>query len=180
MKNFTEITNSLIYKANKIVGKEHIFVTIKLNNECKNKFQSFSITGSIYEAKKPKEDKYYISGGCIHEDILKHFPQFKQFIDLHLADVCGYPMFALENGFYHLKNGFTTTLVDDINFKKQFCDCYRIDEKHFEILKASKNAIDFAYNLIELGICNVWEQQAVKAISDLEQLTNKKFIIENV
>lgn len=41
-------------------------------------------------------------GGCCHDIILKYFPQFSDLAALHLSDIDGAPMYALENGFYHL------------------------------------------------------------------------------
>lgn len=40
--------------------------------------------------------------GAGHVEILKHFPQFADLAALHLCDIDGAPMHALENGFYHL------------------------------------------------------------------------------
>lgn len=45
---------------------------------------------------------YYQGGGAAHELILQHFPQFADLAALHLADVDGSPMYAVENGFYHM------------------------------------------------------------------------------
>lgn len=41
-------------------------------------------------------------GGAGHDVILKHFPGFADLAALHLSDIDGAPMYALENGFYHL------------------------------------------------------------------------------
>lgn len=40
------------------------------------------------------------SGGACHDAILKHRPDFADLADLHLSDVDGYPMHALENAWY--------------------------------------------------------------------------------
>lgn len=173
-------TNNLIYKTNKVIGNEHIFVTIRLNDECKNGHQDFAITGDIYEANKPKKDKYFISGGCIHEDILKHFPEFKIFIDLHLCDYKGIPMHAAENGFYYLKNGFNNNPVNSDEFINKFCKYYRISKKQFNALKNSENVLQYSILLLKLGVLKQWEKQASKAIKLLEQLTGNEFLIDSV
>jgi hypothetical protein len=81
-------TNSLIYKTskeisvinnngNKTTGK--IYVKIRLDDQCKNGHQDFAITGDIY-AGSGKADRNHLTGGCIHEEIVKHFSSFKSFI----------------------------------------------------------------------------------------------------
>ncbi len=50
-------SNALRHTATKTVGNEVITVKIRLNDECKNGHQDFSITGDIYEAGKPMADK---------------------------------------------------------------------------------------------------------------------------
>lgn len=58
------MTNSLVFKTNKIVDNEHIYITIRLDDECKNGKEDFAITGDIYEAHKPKIDRYHLSGAA--------------------------------------------------------------------------------------------------------------------
>jgi hypothetical protein len=169
-------SNSLIFRTSKTVGKETIYVTIRLNDECKNGHQDFAITGGIYEAEEPKIDRYYISGGCIHEEIIKHFPEFKMFIDLHLCDYSGVPMHPVANGFYHMVEGFNKTKPNNASFKAEYCDYYRITPKQFETLKQAHTKTQFGMLLIELGILKQWEAEATKAIAELERLTETKFI----
>jgi len=45
---------------------------------------------------------YLNGGGAAHELILEHFPQFADLAALHLSDVNGSPMYAADNGFFHM------------------------------------------------------------------------------
>lgn len=114
-------------------------INIRLNDECKNGHQDFAITGDIYQKGKPRTDRYYIAGGCIHEDIVKAKPELKIFVNLHLCDWEGIPIYAVENGFYHLREGFNNTKPESANFKKEFCDYYRVTPSQFDILNSSRN-----------------------------------------
>ena len=135
-----ETTNSLIYKTSKVIGDNVIYVTIRLNDECKNGHQDFAITGDIYKGQN-KADRNHIAGGCIHEEILKHFPQFAPFVLLHLCDYKGIPAHPTANGFYHLTNGFNKTPINSPKFKAEFCEYYRISAPQFDVLNTSKNTI---------------------------------------
>lgn len=172
-------TNSLVYRTNKVVGNKHIFVTTQLNDECKNGHQDFAITADIYEKDKPKIDRYWLGGGCCHEEILKAFPEFKMFVDLHLCDYLGNPMYATANGFYHLKNGFNNEPVNSPNFENKFCEYYRISKEDFKTLSGAESKTHYAILLMELDIPAKWKKQADKAIKTLESLTNSKFLVDS-
>ena len=62
---------------------------ILLADDCKNNICNWSITADIYEQRK-NERFVWCAGGCCHEEILKHFPQFKMFVDLHLSNPVSY------------------------------------------------------------------------------------------
>ena len=63
----------------------------------------FSITSTLYRDGK-RNDSSYISGGCQHEVIQKTTNKFDDLIKLHLSNVSGEPMYAVEDGFYHYCN----------------------------------------------------------------------------
>ena len=44
-------------------------------------------------------------GGCCHDIVLKVRPDMADLVALHLSDIDGQPMHALENGFFHLTGG---------------------------------------------------------------------------
>lgn len=152
----------LIFKTSKVIGKERIYITIAFKSS--NKTPYFSITGDIYKAGKPKEDKYHIAGGCIHQDIIKAFPEYEIFIKLHLSDDNGIPMHAVANGLYHLQNNMT---------KDKFCSYYRLNSNQFEELTKCKNAIEYSIKLKETGVLAQWKKESEIALNLLKELTSK-------
>ena len=160
-------TNELIYKCSKEVNDTVVYVTIKLNDECRNGHNDFSITGEVYEKGKPKKDKYMVCCGCCHEEILEAFPEFKVFVDLHNCSSEGYPMYLGQNAAYLAsigddENAMTNLRCDSDMYDKLYP--YYIDNLLF------KKAI-FDYRLLD-----VWSEQAKKAISYLERLTGNEFV----
>lgn len=149
-KNYVE--NGITYKMN---------VCISLDDSCKNGVCDWSITADIYE--KRRNGRFvWCASGCCHEDILKHFPQFKTFIDLHLCNHYGQPMYPVENGVYHLVN----------SDKEKAINYLRITETEYDILRNGiEDKLYFKYLLYTLGIVDRWKQESLKAIKQLEALT---------
>ena len=169
-----KVSDSLAFTASKVIKEGRIDVKITLDDHCKNGHQDFAITGDIYSSPTSKADRYHISGGCIHEDILKHFPEFEPFVKLHLCDYNGAPMYAIENGFYHLKKGFDQ-MDEGETQKDKFCSYYRMDPKQYDIIIDSENSLEYAIHLKELGIVDQWKKEAEIATKMLEDLTGLQF-----
>ena len=68
---------------------------VRFDDQCGNGHNSFSITGEIY---KPGA-KDIMAGGCLHEEIAKHFPELKPYLKWHLASTDG-PMHYIANTIY--------------------------------------------------------------------------------
>lgn len=167
----TNSSNSLIYKETKLVenGNTKITVKIRLDDEFKNGHQDFSITADGYEK---RNGRFYESfGGCCHDEIKKYFPEYSIFIPLHLSTYKGVPMYAAENGFYHIK-------TDKMN-KEKYCEYYRIKPGQYNILEKSENILEFSILLSELKVLEHWKKQADKGILLLEKLTGKTFLIDS-
>lgn len=71
-----------------------ITAQVRHDDGCGNGHNTFSITGNIFAGGRHK------SGGCIHGDIAKHFPELAPLIRFHLFDTEGGPVHYLANTVY--------------------------------------------------------------------------------
>lgn len=78
--------------------KFRIRVKIRFDDECRNGHNTFSITGDIDERRSGAWHEY--SGGCIHDEIAKHFPELAPLIKWHLVSTES-PMHYIANAVYH-------------------------------------------------------------------------------
>jgi hypothetical protein len=142
-------------------------IVISLNDDCKNGHADFSITATGWEKGKVRSDRNMIYGGCCHEAILEARPDLKMFVDLHLSDCKGAPMYAIENGRYHMKEDPTGRIPKEY---------LRITDQEYDVLKtATESAIFFAITLQNLGVVKRWQEEATAAIKKLEELTGNEF-----
>ena len=74
-----------------------ITATARYDDECCNGHNTFAITGQIDEKRGNRWMDY--AGGCIHEDIAKHFPELAPLIKWHLCGSNG-PMYYIQNTIY--------------------------------------------------------------------------------
>jgi hypothetical protein len=86
---------------NKVFLENGIKHRIKVRAQLESLGQApyFSITGEIqWQAKNNRWMEG--AGGCIHDEILQHFPQLQLLVDMHMSDENGVPMHAYENAAY--------------------------------------------------------------------------------
>lgn len=81
--------------------KYRITAKVRYDDRCGNGHNTFSITGDIDEYCGNRFREY--SGGCIHDDIKKHFPELAHLIKWHLVSSDG-PMHYIPNTVYHASN----------------------------------------------------------------------------
>ena len=141
-------------------------IVIRLSDDCHNGQEDFSITGTIYEAGKPKIERYMISGWSIGDHIAKEFPDLAIFNRLDLRDFKGAPMYTVEYGFYHLKQ------MD----AEQFCEYFRCTQAEWGKLCTAENEEHFAMLLYLSEIPKRWKQEADEAIKILEEMTGEKWV----
>jgi hypothetical protein len=146
------------------VGEFSRFVIeIRLDDECKNGHEDFAITGTGWY--KSSHFKDCDICGCVHEEILKLRPDLKIFVDLHLCDRKGVPMYAVENGFYHLKN------------KPEYLPKFlMLLPGEFDLFKDCPDKLYFQYLVEKLQLPQRWQDKANGAILLLEQLTGEKYV----
>ena len=161
-----ETTNSIKHVIDVNNEKHNYKINIRLNDECRNGHEDFSITATFWELNKTRRDVNMYMAGCCHEEILKIRPDLKIFVDLHLNDFRGYPMYYIENGFYHLKN----------MPKDKFIEYAKVDEAGYELLKKASDEDEYGYLLInKLENHKIWEKLAEEGMKILEELTGKVF-----
>lgn len=91
-----KINASRYYKED---GRDYrITAELRFDDQCKNGHETFSITGDIDEKDNRGRYREY-SGGCIHDEITKRFPEFEHLIKWHLVSTDG-PMHYLANTIY--------------------------------------------------------------------------------
>ena len=116
----------------------------------------FSITGEIYE-----NNKLNICG-CIHEEILKSFPDLGSIVDIHLSDVDGIPMHSVENGWFHAGGyGFENTNVEYLasHLRISLDDAKNIIEEVETCYMTKEKFIVFVYKQLPR-----WKDEANQAI----------------
>lgn len=163
-------SNRLRYEASRRIeenGERYIIVAeISLDDECKNKHCDWSVTGEIYTCSKNWNRVAKIAFGAIGYEISKYMPDLKDFVDMHLNNYLGQPMYPVENGMYWLKN--------DI---KKGMDYLGITEEEAKALYVdSGDKLYFKYQLFNLGIVDRWKEKSEKLIERLEEMVGIKWV----
>lgn len=152
-----------------IENKKHeIIVSIRLDDECKNGFDEFAITGDSYWVRKNGR-RTFVWGGCIHDEIAEYFPHLSTFIKLHLCDNVGVPMHAVENGFYYLQKSGVEKMARYL----------RANNEEAEVLATAEDPSHFRYLIDKVGLTKKWREEAARAIAQLEELCGEKYKTQN-
>lgn len=157
--------NELKYKGTKKIGENtFIDVEIGLRYIKENGYSYFYSLGDVYELKRMR--KKVISSGCIHEEILEYFPEFKTFVQLYGNSSYGMPMHMISNIKFYIDN-------DEID---AICSSLGISDVMAKELICWGEEIDYIkYFLEENDIIYHLRSKANKAIKLLEELTGNEF-----
>ena len=160
------MANSLNYTTSKFYHEDgykfKISVKICLSDPCKNGVCDFAITADIdRQAKNGRWVDW--GGGCCHDEILKHFPQFEKFIRLHNCQYNGEPLYPVENGMYFLK-------TEDINKAAEYLRITLEEAQTLKNIALTDDKTYFKYCLFDMGIVARWKTEGDALIKELETL----------
>lgn len=169
LKTKNMMKKQIILTPKELINSEYrkFIITIELSDDYKNGHDDFSITANGWS--KYNKSSEQDCGGCLHEDILKLKPELKIFVDLHLSDYNGAPMYTVENDYYWLHKD-----------KQRAIEYLRITEVEYNLLYNAKDKIEYSNLLHSLGIVKRWKSEADYAIKTLEKMTGEKYINTSV
>ena len=153
-------TNKLVKVISENDGSHNYKITIRLDDECGNGYERFSITGTFWKTNKSRSDRNLIWAGSCHDSILEVRPDLIQFVRLHLCDYLGAPLYAVENGNYQLGR------LD----AAKFCEYFNCTPSEYDMLKMRIAEYDFLYLLTKSEIPARWKAEALEATMVLEDM----------
>lgn len=127
-----------------------------------NQIPYFSLTGEITDRGR------FESSGCLHDEIVKIWPDLQILVDLHLSDKNGIPMHAFENGFY-FAGGYQKEFPDAKN-PKFLANHLRISEEKANkiCLQVTKNPDREIFHSICFSNLERWNKEAKEAIKKFD------------
>ncbi len=140
----------------------HFSVTTLSGESCPAKLRDDEIYDS--RTKKPYQAT---GGGCQHELVVKHFPDMKDIVDLHLCDINGIPMFGRSNGYFIFKRDGLDAAAEYMHLSKD--ERIRLaDEMHkAAVIRAEGDSVetlrageDFIFNRFFDSMLDTWKAQA--------------------
>jgi hypothetical protein len=148
-------------------NKTTCIINITLGDECNKGYEGFSITATIRKKSKTSRRYEVITGGCCHKQILEVAPELQLFVDLHLCDFRGYPMYYIDNSYYYLKYEPKNEVEKKLKLK----------EGEYDLLSIADNIYEFEHILINKLANNlVWEDLGRRGVKLLESLTGNTFV----
>lgn len=124
VSTLTKNQKQVFWKQIDFEGKKRwLEINIRYDDECGNGHNTFAITGTVWKRQGSTSDSNHIVGGCIHDIITEHAPEYAHLIQWHLVSSDS-PMHYVSNTLYHSR----TT------------DCWGLE-------KGEKQIISYAYYL---------------------------------
>ncbi len=164
-----ETVNELKYEKEVLYNEDGIdykmVARVSIDDDCRNNVLDWSVTGSIYKISDKGEE--WMSGGCVHEEIMERMPELGDFIALHNCNIYGQPSYPVENGIYHLRKSGPEVGMEYLRITREEC---------VQLYMASGDDDYFKYLLFKLGIVDRWNEESKAMIGRLEELCGKKLV----
>ena len=158
----------LSYKESRKKGSVRVVININIE---RTNHTYLSVCGEVYDVINSHRSKLVSCGQCTKE-MREFFPEYHDFLDLHLSDLDGKPMHAMENGLYFLKKLHESDSdVSILTIMKHFRISYQ------EAIEISVMG-EPAQRLRISSYYPRWMSEMTHAIKRLEQLCGKKLVIE--
>ncbi len=161
-------------------GKSYrIVAEVRHDDRCGNGHNTFAITGKLCEY---KHDKYVlISCGSIHDDISKHIPWLRPFLQWHGCTTDG-PLYYLENTLYHASKipvdiGKRCLYLEGVFIK--VCDPHEVEEMRRKYGKLAKFEL-FPNPMAKGPNLELARKSALWPDATLEQLRDKKALLKRL
>lgn len=128
-----------------------------------------SVTGEVYYERQDNDGYFFDNEpddcGMVHDHILRAFPWLRQLVDLHLSDArTGAPMYALDNGWYWLREDDPNDRYNAIITDKSRRRAAQYLRTTPCMLRDIKTKEDLA-RLIETTLAPAWEKQIDSALA---------------
>lgn len=157
--------HELKYTETKQIGKNtFIYVDIGLRYIENNGYSYFYATGEKYSLNGGIKKVFEF--GCIHEEILKYFPEFKIFVHLQGNSSYGMPEYMLSNLKFEIENNEIAAIRRTLGISEELAKGITCWGEEIDYVK---------YFLEENGIIYHLRSKANKAIKMLEELTGHEF-----
>jgi hypothetical protein len=128
-----------MFTATKTLANGHrLTVTVRLPAETEAPCTpAFSVTAEEIDPRY-KGDRRFVAGGCMHAEILAHWPHLADVVALHGSDADGTPMHAEANGWYWLAGAVAGNLGERYHggngsSPKTFLECRAILRDHLRL-----------------------------------------------
>lgn len=169
-------------------GKEKTIIKIRLNDECRNGHEDFSITADVYEKDKRGIWREYM-GGCCHDHILSLKPELAPFAALHLSTWQGIPMHSAANAWYWFQgmhpeaadskyhSGTGSSAKTPEECRAIFADHIRATPEQVQQIEGMlpRSQVELQVIIEDIGFLEQWQREAQAAIRQLEEWTGQKF-----
>lgn len=169
-------------------GKTRTKIKIRLNDECRNGHEDFSITADVDEKEGRGLWRDSMSG-CCHEHILSLKPELAPFVALHLSSWQGVPMHSASNAWYWFQGAFPEAASSKYHggtgssaktpeeCRAIFAGYIRATPEQVEAIAAllPRSQDELQAAIEDLAFPEQWQREARAAIRQLESWTSVEF-----